>query len=120
MADDLEAFQRRADDAIATERARQIYEEGYSHWRDADHGAGTLSMAAYAYAYASPAAWPWEARYYKPKGAVRDLVRAGALYQAALDVVEAAGGSRRDIDAGLADVRRRLALTLHEAAEVLA
>jgi hypothetical protein len=79
---------------IARERRRQIEREGYT----AEHDQGrALDLVAAAAAYEAnaakapenvkspPTGWPWAGRHWKPKGPLRNLVRAGALYQAAMD-----------------------------------
>lgn len=81
---------------IVEERRRQIEQEGYSPARD--HGQRwALTRAGIAYAIASLStltddqhdeAWAWWPRSteaWKPKDALADLVRAGALIAAAID-----------------------------------
>lgn len=104
---------------IGAERARQINEEGWTDRHDDEYGGGPLVRAALC--YETPAAhrrlipmrqvrdgqwmacsrgeeqtrvpdgWPWEPEWWKPKSRLRDLVRAGALYQAEVDRLERAG-----------------------------
>jgi hypothetical protein len=90
---------------IATERERQVTEEGYDAAHDRGH-ADDLIAAAVGYAQAGAADiegskypswvandpadpaidWPWHPDYWKPTGdPVRDLVKAGALIAAAID-----------------------------------
>lgn len=88
---------------IMQERERQQVEERYSLVHDDEHGEGQLALLAAAYALSSrkdlPSgkyggdyeevmgeleAYDWE---FKPKGAVEDLVRAGALVLAELERV---------------------------------
>ena len=86
---------------IAVERQRQITAEGWTPEHDDKHDRGELSAAADAYRiYADkqlehgaklpacfiPKQWPWERRWWKPSpDPVRNLVKAGALYQAQAD-----------------------------------
>lgn len=103
-------------DLIRAERYRQIQSEGYSPEHDKGHH-GELARAAACYALrradggsrldmhpkGMPRLWPWDARFWRPKDEIRDLVRAGALIAAALDAliaaeqreVEPASGMRR-------------------------
>lgn len=76
---------------IAAERRRQVEVEGYDP-REERFVGGTLAAAAIAYLFSARGFpehgrthWPWDKRAYKPKSAVRDLERAGALVAAALD-----------------------------------
>jgi hypothetical protein len=113
-----------AHDEIMTERQRQIDQLGYTPAADAGKSR-ELASAAEAYrSYAHqqshdnavlalrpdglPHKWPWTADFWHPESVRRNLVKAGALYQAAR---EAAGGGEgavfvvmrkqceRDIDA---------------------
>lgn len=86
---------------IAAERARQIAVEGWTPEHDDKHTHGELAAAADSYRiYADkliefgdklpacfiPKQWPWERCWWKPsKDPVRNLVKAGALYQAQAD-----------------------------------
>jgi len=84
---------------IADERRRQVDEEGHHATHDEKHAAGGnsgkpgLVQAAVCYAESAigePEAalrqkWPWDAKSWKPKTPIRDLVRAGALIAAELD-----------------------------------
>lgn len=97
---------------IAAERERQIEQEGWSVDHDRQHGAGRLVEAARAYETENPQRWPFEPASYKPKGALRNLVRAGALFWAAADVdgdwpVPRQGAARcaEKIDVLIAEVR---------------
>jgi hypothetical protein len=71
---------------IAAERRRQIDAEGYSIEHDREHGPIVLQQAARCYVSADSTFWPWAPETFKPKGPLRNLVRAGALYLAAIDV----------------------------------
>lgn len=81
---------------IAFERERQQSVEGWTREHDDGHGAGELAAAAAAYAFSAATEgrhyaadplgfWPWDAAWWKPKGARRDLVRAGALIVAEIE-----------------------------------
>lgn len=85
---------------IAVERARQVREEGYDTVHDLRVGTEQLTDAAIAYALVSEfpgdpkvadrtlsAWWPWGPEAWKPAGdRLRNLVKAGALIAAAIDV----------------------------------
>lgn len=78
---------------IAAERQRQKDEEGWTLRHDIlEHEHAELLAAARCYRTAEgpdapmPPAWPWEPRWWKPKNRLRNLVRAGALVQAQLDI----------------------------------
>lgn len=74
---------------IAAERRRQIEVEGWTPEHDDQHDNGEMLTAAVCYyihatqpemsTATPPVGWPWDAQWWKPKGARRDLVRAGAL-----------------------------------------
>lgn len=83
---------------IAAERQRQMGQEGWTQHHDDSHLPGDLALAGIAYALqaigANPSArkgwhpapfWPWDHEWWKPKGTLRDLVRAGALIAAEID-----------------------------------
>lgn len=76
---------------IAAERRRQIEVEGWTPEHDAEHGGTILRRAARCYETHPgdetfvPSAWPWDESWWKPKDHLSNLVRAGALYQAAAD-----------------------------------
>lgn len=78
---------------IATERKRQIRDEGFTHEHDDNHPAGTLQAAADCYLYLTHAIeapddtrgmlWPWHPQWFRPSiDRSRNLVKAGALYLA--------------------------------------
>ncbi len=85
---------------IAVERARQVEVEGYNSTEDAD-GEDDLALAGAVYALSAAGGfsnrlgdpkrrvwehiWPWAVECYKPKTAIRDLERAGALIAAEID-----------------------------------
>ena len=80
---------------IAEERQRQIDVEGYNDEHDKNHDVDTFVKAAISYSIVDLdeekggdyvyACWPWDKTYWKPKGRLRNLVRAGALIAAAID-----------------------------------
>ena len=78
---------------IWVERQRQIETEGWSAEHDDDVQLnGMLAAAGAAYAMSAigepgtaERIWPWETTWYKPKTAMRDLIRAGALIAAEID-----------------------------------
>ncbi|MBH1853061.1 hypothetical protein I5V61_12375 [Stenotrophomonas maltophilia] len=97
--------------AIAAERERQLQAEGFTRNGDQQYRRGELAKAATAYAqlaamdleagtrnhiaWREPAAvWPWAPEWWKPVDARHDLVRAGALIAAQIDLIDshAAGG----------------------------
>lgn len=92
---------------IAMERRRQVEEESYApeadalYWHD-----GALARAAVSYALpeedrwthgvnATPAYWPWGAKFWKPTpgNRIRELVKAGALLAAEIDRLQSASRS---------------------------
>jgi len=79
-------------DMILAERRRQIEEEGYDAEHDAQHPTGALSKAARCYAAdvrvndPPPVDWPWDSGLWRPGDAVCNLVRAGALLAAEIDL----------------------------------
>lgn len=93
--------------AIAAERERQLTAEGFSRESDQEYLRGELAKAATAYvqlaamdleagtrdhiAWHGPAAvWPWAPEWWRPVDARRDLVRAGALIAAQIDLIDSA------------------------------
>lgn len=89
---------------IAQERQRQIEEEGFCKDHDCDHEPEHLALAGRAYAYlasfgnidpatteitAKDCDWPWHETWFKPKGQLSNMVRAGALIAAAIDRLQA-------------------------------
>jgi len=76
---------------ISEERRRQIEVEGWSSEHDDEHRDGEMLTAAVMYYRnaignelamredGAPVGWPWDVKWWKPKGRMRDLVRAGAL-----------------------------------------
>lgn len=91
--------------AIGAERERQLQAEGFTRDGDQQYRRGELAKAATAYvqlaamdleaggrnhiAWHGPAAvWPWAPEWWKPVDARRDLVRAGALIAAQIDLID--------------------------------
>jgi hypothetical protein len=70
---------------VAGERRRQIDVEEWTEEHDRGHGPERLAAAGYAYMTGHRDRWPWDSVHWKPKNKLRDLIRAGALYQAAVD-----------------------------------
>ncbi len=91
---------------VLDERLRQVMEEGWTPEHDDQHSTGQLARAAACYALSGggvsrslwpdgpPAGstlfWPWSARWWKPKDARRDLVRAAALLIAEIERIDRA------------------------------
>ena len=88
----------RGADLIREERRRQIEVEGYDTMHDRHHTPQVLCRAAVGYALhedpsklvadAAANLWPWAKDFWKPKGQLRNLVRAGALIAAAIDILQ--------------------------------
>lgn len=82
---------------ILAERRRQMSAEGWTAEHDDLHTDGQIALAAAAYAYGSqfdermrriasrPGWWPWDANWWKPTDARRDLVKAAALIVAEIE-----------------------------------
>lgn len=88
---------------IIAERARQVSVEGWTPEHDDEHEDGELAHAANCYralgngSYLEwspdadqsdaemPDGWPWDDEWWNPKTRLRNLVRAGALYQAEIE-----------------------------------
>lgn len=108
---------------IATERRRQVEREGWTPEHDDEHGDGELAKAAAcyadpkrpmrrvhhqpprdpAYSFKIPAAWPWDAEWWKPTpdDRVRELTKAGALIAAEIDrLMRAAGLAESGLEQG--------------------
>lgn len=101
-------------DEIAAERRRQIEVEDWSAEHDDCHDGGEIALAAACYAASStlesstevsggphrwPARkmlWPWDMKWWKPKGRRRDLVRAAALIVAEIERLDRADGELGD------------------------
>lgn len=107
---DLETLSLGAVKDIASERRRQIEEEGWTPEHDDVHESGELAAAAACYAYHTTSMraagysvtryedrppldlyhpyrsmWPWDEACWNPKDRRRDLVRAGALIVAEIE-----------------------------------
>lgn len=91
--------------AIASERERQLCIEGFSRDSDEQYREGELARAATAYVQLAamdlqvgsrkhiasqepPFFWPWAPEWWKPVDARHDLVRAGALIAAQIDLID--------------------------------
>lgn len=105
-ADDPSVFASSALRDIAAERARQVEVEGRSAAHDDNYPSGELARAGACYALhagvdlgeETPAFWPWDRAWWKPKSARRDLVRAAALIVAEIDRGDRLNG--RGVDSG--------------------
>jgi hypothetical protein len=103
---DMEEFAKsqNAIEEIYSERRRQVDSEGWTPDHDDAHDNGELALAASAYAIRAgragrpaylyddnpPSWWPWDKRWWKPKDARRDLIRAGALIVAEIERLDRA------------------------------
>lgn len=85
---------------VLAERRRQIEKEGWMPPHDDEHSDGQMAVAAACYAVTTnqravtPAWWPWEDEWWKPKDYRRNLVRAGALILAEIERLDRAALSR--------------------------
>lgn len=84
-------------DDVVAERVRQVLREGWSAEHDDQHATGDMARAAAAYAIHGlepvgiiESIWPWEARWWKPKDARHNLVRAAALLIAEIERLDRA------------------------------
>lgn len=90
---------------IASERGRQIEQEGWTADHDDQHADGELAIAAACYALAEharsygrhnvdelPVKWPWHEGWWKPTpdDRIRELAKAGALIAAEIDRIKGA------------------------------
>lgn len=76
-------------DMIAAERHRQVTALCYDADHDRRHGENATSELAYsaiAYWTNDRSMWSWDIASFKPRGRMENLVRAGALFQAAYDL----------------------------------
>lgn len=87
----------RAIDDVLIERMRQITQEGWSAEHDDQHACGELADAGACYAANAgsvvwqdhvPSFWPWDANWWKPSTARRDLVKAAALIIAEIERID--------------------------------
>jgi hypothetical protein len=94
--DERESLSKAARDILA-ERERQQTAEGYTTARDDFYVPDDLADAAGAYALvghfgrtgiAAADAWPWDASTFKPRDQRRNYVRAAALLQAAVELID--------------------------------
>ncbi len=79
-------------DLITEERGRQLEQPEWSREEDERHTGGELAYAAICYARPRtliisdpPEEWPFDEDDWKPKGAISNLIRAGALIAAEID-----------------------------------
>lgn len=87
---------------VLAERRRQVEREGWTPAHDDQYRDHELSCAAGCYAMHTlaypagdpPPAWPWAADWWKPTTHRRNLVKAGALIQAAIERLDRAGVSQ--------------------------
>ncbi len=91
----LPVAETRAAIDVFAERMRQVSDEGHSFAEDDRNGHDGLRNAAAAYLIAAPhdtkrrpECWPWPPRWYKPKSVRENMVRAGALVLAAIEVYD--------------------------------
>lgn len=83
---------------VLAERRRQIEVGGWTPEHDSEHDVAELATAAACYVLSAtsgfsaeeyagdvPTAWPWDPKWWKPKGYRRDLVRAAALLIAEIE-----------------------------------
>jgi len=82
---------------VLAERQRQISAEGWTPEYDDQHNSGDMAFAAACYATATPEGfsdivqWPWAAKWWKPAGPRRNLVKAAALILAEIERLDRAG-----------------------------
>lgn len=99
---------------IAVERRRQIEVEGYDADHDRQHDDRRLYRAAMAYRSGDPRDWPFDPPSFKPKDELRNLIRAGALFQAAADVAAADVGEHAYFRQRAIEERDRCAALIDE------
>ncbi|EKS9800288.1 MULTISPECIES: hypothetical protein [Burkholderia] len=82
---------------VLAERRRQVEQEGWTAEHDDEHCSGDLELAAACYAiHASERGqhnefmWPWPSEWWKPTTKRRNLIKAGALIQAAIERLDRA------------------------------
>lgn len=113
-------FQLAAREAIETERRRQIAVEGWTAEHDDAHSDGELLRAAMCYYREAkgsnsyndrgiPLSWPWDEKWWKPKGRARNLERAGALAIAERDRLKRANAPRHHVTCKISMIRNALA-----------
>jgi hypothetical protein len=79
----MKRVKRNVIELISAERARQRKKWGDNH--DDNQPPNALAFAGAAYAANDEALWPWDFRYWKPRGRRRNLIRAAALIIAELE-----------------------------------
>lgn len=108
---------------ILVERRRQIEAEGWSIEHDREHGPQRLALAAQAYERNDSQSWPFDnGASFKRKGPLRNLIRAGALYQAAADVAPETGSAYHDrafYEKAVARVEDKIDALIAEVREVI-
>lgn len=87
---------------IKDERQRQIEKEGWTPEHDDQHNNEELGSAGACYEIFNgvfpsepPNQWPWSKKWWKPKGPINNLIRAGALYLAEAERQERLGKEER-------------------------
>lgn len=86
---------------VLAERKRQVTADGWTPGHDDEYEHGELADAAGCYALSSelfdcagepPRPWPWPDEWWKPTNRRRDLVKAGALILAEIELLDRAAG----------------------------
>lgn len=96
--------------SVLKERQRQITVEGRTTDGDDNYTRHELEYAAVCYAHpnppryadprvVTPIGWPWIGAWWKPKDRRSNLVRAGALIQAAIEVIDRADAKTTVVNA---------------------
>ncbi|WP_336886846.1 ead/Ea22-like family protein [Klebsiella sp. 2019SCSN059] len=102
---------------VLAERQRQVTAEGWSPKHDDQYKNTELAFAASCYAFHAAAAswdledngipydshpvpkqWPWDPSWWRPTGARRDLVKAGALILAEIERIDRAAGIKVEVE----------------------
>lgn len=73
---------------IIEERRRQIFDKGWDAGHDDGYTRNELVDAAVSYIRADDAGWPWDKKWWKPKDARRNLVKAAALIVAEIERID--------------------------------
>jgi hypothetical protein len=123
-------FIEQSEAAIDTERKRQIQEKRWTFEHDDLHTDRSLSLAAKCYEQNArlmatyepgivPQHWPWHRDEWNPKTAERDLIRAGALYQAEIErLIRAKIEVPRELEHWRSQASMALALIYRDRAEL--